>query len=283
MTGSGRVGSTSRMLGVLALLQRQPRKVWTVAAVTQRVPGYEKGAADRNWQLDSAALRDRGLIEWADLAPGHAARTSSGQTNNRYIRGVRYGLPVKPVDLHLSEREHAELVKARRARTRGFTGLPSPLAGGGSRGTHLKTLSEAIRRLEEPGNYWTEVGELARQMNHPRPDRLLKVLEEAWALEVDEQSTYLLVIEKFDEEGRSLPAPRVRVHVERGTNPERPLYHQGLAMLGIGAYTLAETAERLELIEDVLAGQVPGDADVLKLAKGKLLRWQERLRQHRHE
>ncbi len=281
MTGSGRVGSTSRMLGVLALLQRQPRKVWTVAAVTQRVPGYEKGAADRNWQLDSAALRDRGLIEWADLAPGHAARTSSGQTNNRYIRGVRYGLPVKPVDLHLSEREHAELVKARRAR--GFTGLPSPLAGGGSRGTHLKTLSEAIRRLEEPGNYWTEVGELARQMNHPRPDRLLKVLEEAWALEVDEQSTYLLVIEKFDEEGRSLPAPRVRVHVERGTNPERPLYHQGLAMLGIGAYTLAETAERLELIEDVLAGQLPCDADVLKLAKGKLLRWQERLRQHRHE
>ena len=279
MSGPERVGSTSRMLGVLALLQRQPQKVWTVATVTERVPGYENGATDRNWQLDSAALRDRGLIEWADLAPGHAARTNSGQTNNRYIRGVRYGLPVKPVDLHLSEREHAALVEARRAR--GFTELPSPLEGGGNRGTHLKTLGEAIRLLEEPGNYWTEVGELARQMRHPRPDRLLKVLETAWALEVDAQSMYLLVIEKFDEEDRPLPAPRVRVHVERGTNPDRPLYHQGLAMLGIGAYTLAETAERLELIEDVLTGKLPGDAEVLESAKWKLLRWQERLRKHR--
>lgn len=281
MTGSARVDSTSRMLGVLALLQRQPRKVWTVATVTQRVPGYENGAADRNWQLDSAALRDRGLIEWADVAVGDAARTNSGQTNNRYIRGVRYGLPVKPVDLHLSEREHAALVEARRAR--GFTELPSPLDGGGSRGTHLKTLGEAIRRLEEPGNYWTEVGELARQMNHPRPDRLLNVLEAAWALEVDAQSMYLLVIEKFDEKDRPLPAPRVRVHVERGTNPDRPLYHQGLAMLGIGAYTLTETAERLELIEDVLTGKLPGDAEVLESAKWKLLRWRERLLQHRGE
>lgn len=281
MTGSTRVGATSRMLGVLALLQRYPQKVWTVATVTQRVAGYENGAADRNWQLDSAALRDRGLIEWADVAVGDGARTNSGQTNNRYIRGVRYGLPVKPVDLHLSEREHAALVEARRAR--GFTEFPGPLEGGGSRGTHLKTLGEAIRRLEEPGNYWTEVGELARQMNHPRPDRLLKVLEAAWALEVDAQSVYLLVIEKFDEEDRPLPAPRVRVHVERGTNPDRPLHHQGLAMLGLGAYTLAETAERLELIEDVLTGKLPGDAKVLESAKWKLLRWQERLGQHRGE
>ena len=281
MNGSARVDSTSRMLGVLALLQRQPQKVWTVTTVTERVPGYKNGAAGRNWQLDSAALRDRGLIEWADVAVGDDARTNSGHTNNRYISGVRYGLPVKPVDLHLSEQEHAALVEARRAR--GFAELPSPLAGGGSRGTHLRTLGEAIRRLEEPGNYWTEVGELARQMNHPRPDRLLKVLEAAWFLEVDEQSMYLLVIEKFDDEDCLLPAPRVRVHVERGTNPDRPLYHQGLAMLGIGAYTLAETAERLELIEEVLTGELPGDAEVLESAKWKLLRWQERLRQHRDE
>lgn len=269
------------MIGVLALLQREPQKVWTVAAVTERVPGYSNDSADRNWQLDSAALRDRGLIEWADVAAGDEARTNSGRTNNRHIRGVRYALPVKPVDLHLSEQEHAALVAARRAR--GFTGLPSPLEGGGARGTHLKTLGEAIRCLEEPGNYWTEVGELARQMNHPRPDRLLKVLEAAWALEVDEQSVYLLVIEKFDEEDRPLPAPRVRVHVERGTNPDRPLYHQGLAMLGIGAYTLAETAERLELIEDVLTGILPGDAKVMESAKRKLLRWQDRLHEHHAE
>jgi hypothetical protein len=281
MNGSARVGSTSRMLGVLALLQRQPQRVWTVATVTERVPGYGNGAADRNWQYDSAALRDRGLIEWADVAVGDDARTNSGHTNNRYIRGVRYGLPVKPVDLHLSEQEHAALVEARRAR--GFTEIPSPLEGGGGRGTHLKTLGEAIRRLEEPGNYWTEVGELARQMNHPRPDRLLKVLDAAWAIEVDKQSMYLLLIKDSDDDDRPLPAPLVRVHIERGTNPDRPLYHQGLAMLGIGAYTLAETADRLELIEEVLTGDLPGDAGVLESAKSKLLRWQERLRQHRDE
>jgi hypothetical protein len=34
------------------------------------------------------------------------------------------------------------------------------------------------------------------------------------------------------------------------------------------------------LIDDVLTGKLPGDTDALKSAKSKLLRWQERLRQH---
>jgi hypothetical protein len=71
--------------------------------------------------------------------------------------------------------------------------------------------------------------------------------------------------------------------VVRGADPDRPLYHHGLAMLGIGAYTLAETTERLELIDDVLTGKLPGDTDALESAKSKLLRWHERLRKHRGE
>lgn len=131
--------------------------------------------------------------------------------------------------------------------------------------------------MEESGD-WTEVGDLARQVNHPRPDRLLKVLEAACFLEVDGQSFYnkLLMIENGDDDC-PLPAPRVKVCIVRRGDPDRPLYDQGLAMLGVGAYTLAEIAERLQVIEDVLTGTLPGDAAVLESAKFKLLRWQKLL------
>ena len=101
------------------------------------------------------------------------------------------------------------------------------------------------------------VSELAAQMGM-RPARLLEKLE------VD------------DGDGELTPA-QVRVCVMRRPDPDQPLRGTGLALLGAGAYTLAETAERLELIEDVLSGRLPGDAATLQSAKAKLLRWQRML------
>lgn len=124
------------MVGVLALLRSHPTRVWPFSAVKRSVPGYESGAGDRTWQHDSAALREQGLIKWA-------TRASDG------TRGVQYGLPLKPLDLHLSEQEHAALVDARRAR--GFTVIPSPLEGG-------STEAPTWRFLVQPCAYWRSPG-----------------------------------------------------------------------------------------------------------------------------
>lgn len=261
MTGSSRVGPTERMLAVLALLSSRPTRVWAVTEVKNRVAGYGGGAGDRNWQLDSAALRERGLIKSATKADGR--------------RGVEYAPPLKPDYLHLSVREHDALIQARRAR--GIAETPTPLDRDEGRGTHLQTLAEALRLLEESGE-WMEVGQLARKMGHSRPARLLEVLKLAWFLDVDGQSVgdNVIVIDCGDEDGQLSPSKTV-VCVERG-DADRPLFGKGLAAVGIGAYTLAETEDRLQLIKDVLAGRVPGDAAVLRMAEDKLLRWQHKLR-----
>lgn len=258
---------TERMMSVLARLQRDPACTWRTEELRQGIEGYEDTpAGDRNWQYDSEALRARGLI-------------ITGISSSRAVRrtGVRYGLPIKPGNLYLTEGEHAALIEARRAR--GTTQIPNPLAGETSRGRPLEIIGEALRRLEEHGG-WMTVGELAAQIGQ-RPARLLERLTLAWCLDVDCRSVFLdgLQVQLCDGE-RDLAPARARVCVVRGPDPNHPLRDTGLALLGAGAYTLAETAERLELIEDVLAGRVPGDVTQLTSAKAKLLRWQRRLREN---
>lgn len=257
-----RMSPDERMLMVLTRLRRRPSHVWPVRALRRGIPGYEEGlTGDRNWQLDCAALRALGLAKRAPTVDGR--------------RGIRYGPPVKPGELHLSQREHYALVRARRAR--GIPAIPNPMAGDTTRGTHLETLAAALRLLEEAGD-WMTVGALARVMGE-RPARLLAILKLAWFLDVDGWSSYdqLLTGDLYDEEGRELAPSLVQVCVVRG-DPEAPLEGKGLALLGIGAYTLEETAERLALIDDVLDAKLPGDATALESAKGKLLRWQHMLK-----
>lgn len=253
-----------RMMSVLARLRDAPARVWRTEELRRDISGYEDTpAGDRNWQYDSEALRARGMIV-TGISSAHAQRRT----------GVRYGLPIKPGNLYLSEAEHAALIEARRAR--GTTGIPNPLAADTSRGRPLEVIGEAMRRLEEHGG-WMTVGELAAQMGQ-RPARLLQRLRLAWCLDVDCRTVFLDALEVQGCDGDVELAPaQVRVCVVRGPDPNHPLRDTGLALLGAGAYTAEETAERLELIEDVLAGRVPGDLQLLESAKRKLLSWQRRL------
>lgn len=251
------------MMLVLNRLAAAPLRVWDVDDLRRDIPGYDRSpGGDRNWHLDCAALRARGLI-----------KTGITSRNTLRRRGAQYGLPLKPADLHLSQREHAALVDARRAR--GIPDLPGPLDGEATRGSALATIGEALRRVEESGE-WMTVGELARDMGE-RPDRLLEKIKLAWCLDLDGLSVLdrVLTVVAYDGE-RRLPAPEVRVWVVRG-GEAAPLLGRGLAALGTGAYTLDEVDDRLDLIEDVLAGTVPGDAKALESAKFKLLRWRELL------
>lgn len=265
MTGMHRVGPTERMLTVLHRLRRYPTRVWAVDDLRHGIPGYQKTAVgDRNWQFDSEALRARGMI-----ATGITMRHTPRRT------GVRYALPVKPDDLHLSEAEHAALVAARRARGLADE-MPNPLAGETSRGAQLETLAAALRLLEERGE-WMSVGDLAREMGQ-RPARLLEILQLAWCLDDDGRSVFEETLHLDEPEDRR-SAAEVMIWVVRRGDPRGPLRGRGLAVLGAGAYTLEETADRLALIEDVLAGHLPGDATALESARHKLLRWQHTLRE----
>lgn len=259
------MGPAERMLTVLARLRTHPDRVWHARDVKRDIPGYEGPDGERNWQYDSEALRARGLIRTA-ITTRHTPRRT----------GVRYALPVKPLDLHLSEREHAALVAARRAR--GTAEMPSPLAGGTGRGKQIAVIAEALRRLEERDE-WMSVGDLAREMGR-RPDRLWEALKTVWFLEIAPGRGSLDILDVGGDavDGEPRAAQRLICVVRGRRDPQRPLLRAGLALLGAGAYTLEETAERLELIEDVLAGRLPGDAEALQAAKLKLLRWQEMLR-----
>jgi hypothetical protein len=265
VTESHHVGPTERMLGVLTRLRSDPERVWPAERLRRHISGYENSVSgDRNWLYDSEALRARGLIK-TGLTRRHTPRRT----------GVRYALPVKPGNLHLSVREHEALVKARRAR--GTTAMPNPLAGDTTRGKPFEIIADALRRLEEEGN-WTTVGVLAREIGQ-RPARLLDNLKLAWFLDVDGRSVFddVLIIDLYDGDRKLRPAD-VRICGVRGPDPDQPLRETGLALVGVGAYTLEETAERLDLIADVLAGKLPGDAAVLESARAKLQRWQKMLR-----
>ncbi len=267
---SRRVSPTERMLTVLYRLSGRPGRVWEAEDLRRGISGYENTVnGDRNWQFDSRSLRARGLIK-TGITKRHTPRRT----------GVQYALPSKPDYLHLSAQEHAALVEARK--NRGTTEMPNPLGQASSRGNAMSTIADALRRVEERGE-WTTIGDLAREMNprDPRPVRLLAQLQSAWCLEVDSYSLLDRVLQIEDsEEEAELPASRVRVWVVRGSDDQGPLLGKGLAHLGIGAYTLDEVTERLSLIEDVLAGTLPGDAAVLATAKSKLLQWQEMLNAH---
>lgn len=198
------------MLTVLALLAREPNHVWSVDRLRWDIPGYERGnTGDRNWQYDSEALRARGLIE-TRITTRHTPRGT----------GVQYALRAKPDDLHLSSEEHAALIRARK--NRGNVGMPSPLDGDVTRGFGTETVANALRRLEELGE-WTTVGELARDMGK-RPARLLPYLKGAWCLEAEYESVFdgVLLIEDEDD-GRELRPAEVRVCVVQGDDRNRPL------------------------------------------------------------
>jgi len=266
MTGSRRVGPTERILIILTRLQAYPTRIWSVDELRRDISGYENSTAgDRNWQYDSRALRHRGLIKTSISSPHTQRRT-----------GVRYALPVKPGNLYLSEREHAALMEARLIR--GISEMPNPLTGDGGRGKYITTIVEALRRLEERDE-WMRVGDLAADMGLDAA-WLWERLKLAWCLEVSPGSGSLRIFDVEDCDGdRERRPSEVQVCVVRGSDPQRPLHAAGLALLGVGAYTMEETAERLDLIEDVLAGKLPGDVDVFESAKAKLLKWREILNQ----
>jgi hypothetical protein len=268
MTVPRRVGPAERMLIVLARLRDYPTRIWPAEDLRRGIRGYEDTpSGDRNWQYDSVALRARGLIE-----TGITSRHTERRT------GVRYAVPIKPGNLYLSEREHAALVEARRIR--GATEIPSPLAGDVVRGKYIAPIAEALRRLEESGD-WMRVGDLAGDMGLD-PVWLWDRLQLAWFLEVSPGSGSLRIFDVEDRDGdRELRPSEVQVCVFRGDDTQHPLRDAGLALLGVGAYTKEETAERLELIEDVLAGNLPGDVEVFGSAKAKLLKWQEILNKAR--
>ena len=254
-------GPVDRMLMVLARLRTHPTRIWRAQDLRRDIPEYSDHDGDRNWQYDLRALRARGMVK-----TGITRRDTPQRT------GVQYALPIKPINLYLSEQEHAALIEARRAR--GATDQPGPLDRDTRRGRHLATIAEALRRLEECGE-WMTVGDLAHSMGE-RPDRLWRDLKRVWFLDLAPGTGSIDLLKVEDCE---LRPSRIRVCVWRKNDPRRPLHRAGLDLLGVGAYTLEETIERLDLIEDVLSGGLPGDAAALESAKTKLLQWRDQLTQ----
>jgi hypothetical protein len=263
----GTMTPAARMAAMLAMLQNAPghllpsRALWAVSADYQA--GLPSGR--RQYRRDVGALVARGLIE-TDM--------STDRTPQR--TGVRLLFIGKDTDWELTAEEHAALRAARERHPRPFAGTTD---GRDNRGTDLDLAMDAVRILEEAGE-WMMIADLAAELRQPA-ESVVRALRELLSVDTNDGSVYrgLLDLGDFDEHSYAeLPVERMRATAARNPrSTQRPLSGYGLTALGRFAYTATETADRLALIERALAD--PGDMDeaALRRAHWKLKQWARRL------
>lgn len=265
-----KLSPAARMAAVLSLLQGAgtdhllaSNELW--AAIPDYADGEPSGR--RQYRRDLHALKARGLVQ-TDVTTERTPRRT----------GVRLRFIGKPKDWELTDTEHVAL-RAARSGHRGTAPL-QVTQGRDEHGSALDLAMDALRPLEEHGE-WMTCGALAVELARP-PAVILAALRELFTLDIEGRSLFdgVLLIEEFDEDSdERLPAEQVLMLAERNpTSTKHPLRGYGLDTLGRFAYTAAETAEALRIIDAELASLASADeADDLRTARRKLGNWAEHL------
>lgn len=261
---------TERLLTILHHVQEARERGVEAASsnqIRERVGDVYAGTAGaRMWRRDIRTLRDRGLIE---------SDVSTRMTPNR--TGIRPRIPPKPERLHLTDAEHQAISRAREALRPGMSAV-SPLGAPGAVPHDIDYTTRIIRHLEE------NEGELA----------LTRI---ASFLELSETQVYELIdvltkesvvagglVRSLEfgyadgEETEDWP-PIVRIFRGR-IGRHSPTRGVGMDELGFFPYSLAETDDRLALIDEALHAEVTAgdDRKFLVSAQRKLEEWRAHLR-----
>jgi hypothetical protein len=259
------VTPTERLLTILRLISDLGdggRKPVSSSKIQNRMGDeYAGEAGSRKWRRDIRTLRDRGLIE-TDL--------SMPDTPNR--TGIRLRIPPKPERLHLTEVEHQAIGRAREALRPGISAV-SPLGEPGADQTDVDYAARILRHLEENDDE-VELIQLASRMGLSESDvyGLVDVLK-AESVDTDGLVRSVEFGYADEEEGPTT------VRVFRGRTGRRsPTRGVGMDEIGFFPYSLAETDDRLALIDDALQVEaLIGDRKSLESARDKLAEWRAHL------
>ena len=287
---------TQRMAAVLRYLAFRKAAVPTddLRALTVDYGGDEGAGALRR---DLRELRERGLVE-------------TGLRTHPRLAGVRLRHATKHPDLHLTRGEPAGLTPAPRRLRRG-----PAAAARGRRGRHLDLALAVVRYLEEGVGRATG-RELAAALGCPVPDLHAALLafvsnptadpadqmpdspalpnlvfnDEDFAEDADDDADDAAAVTDFtvaldsaevllDADARAAVPRARRLAHDRGAGglSHSPTAGIGLDVFGRFAYTVAETDERLTLVDRALDDPATSDADrdALLSAGGKLAEWRQ--------
>jgi len=234
----------------------------TSAAIQQTMDGEYRGqSGKRKWRRDIQTLRERGLIE-TDRPPN---RTGIG------LRGAR-----KPERLHLTAAEHAAINHARRQLRAGIS-TASPLGRpAGDDRVEVDDVTRILRFLEENDDE-VSLAELAHWLDIP-PARAFELVDALTADGVFADGLVASVEFGYDDDDNEDIRPST-VWVLRGRNRHSPTRGRGMDELGFFPYSLAETNDRLALIDQALAGERVAQRmrEALDSAHRKLSEWRVEL------
>jgi hypothetical protein len=256
---------TERLLTILRHLKDAKESgaidAGTSAAIQQTMDGEYRGqSGKRKWRRDIQTLRERGLIE-TDRPPN---RTGIA------LRGAR-----KPERLHLSAEEHAAINHARRQLRAGIS-TASPLGRpAGDVRDEVDDVTRILRFLEENDDE-ASLAELAHWLDIPQA-RAFELVDALTADGVFADGLVASVEFGYDDDAGD-DDEDIRpstVWVLRGRNRNSPTRGRGMDELGFFPYSLAETNDRLALIDRALADDRVSSPmrEALESAHRKLSEW----------
>lgn len=270
---------TERLLTILRCLRdaknRGQRSI-TSTEIRERMDGvYVQGeAGDRKWRRDVRILRQRSLIE-TDLPPNRT--------------GISLRVPAKPERLHLTMGEHQAIDQARRILRSGISTV-SPLgAKSGAASLEIDDVTRILRFLEENGDE-VELRQVGQWLgvSERRAFELLEVLTRESTFNGGIVASFLFGYGgaddpddggDTDDDRDEDPLPET-VSVLRGrVQPRSPTRWRGMDQLGFFPYSVAETDDRLALIDEALASdRIANDLHpALGSARRKLAEWKSEL------
>lgn len=267
---------TERYLTIVRCLRiarhRGQRSV-TSRDIRRKMAGeYAGEGGDRKWRRDIRTLRDRGLIA-TDLPPGGS--------------GITLRIPPKPAHLHLTIAEHDAINRARQALRPGVS-VVSP-SGRGRPRAEIDNVGVILRFLEAEGDE-VEFARLAEwlEVSERRAFELVDHLAREGVFHRGLVAS--MVIHYRDQYGDSDDVLPQSVSVFRGQrvlpgqcDGRRPTRFLGMDELGFFPFSLAETNERLALIDEALtagvaASGIPAHLNPrLRSAGRKLAEWRYEL------
>ncbi|WP_432543015.1 hypothetical protein [Kineococcus sp. SYSU DK002] len=264
-----RVGPAERMAFILRLVSEPAPRVVSTHQLREKVPEYRDGTnGDRTLRRDLKELRVRGLIETGLTVAPHALNRT----------GLRLKASMKGVDLRLNTDEHRALALARRRLQRG----PLRVGARSGRSRQFDLVLSVLRFLEEEflldeGSAGPNGRQLAQDFGVP-PQELRAAL--AWfvanrtpnALEPEKSDQP--VLDGFDVVDVDLDDPESDFIVVLDACPSTTA---GLGALGRFAYTLEETDERLDLVDEVCRVDDAWGDGPLRTAADKLSMWRSQL------
>lgn len=257
---------TERLLTILRHLKEAKESgaidAGTSVAIQQTMDGVYRGQSGRRkWRRDIQSLRDRGLIE-TDLPPNRT--------------GIRLTGARKPERLHLTAEEHAAINHARRLLHPGIP-MASPLGRPGSGGREdVDDITRVLRFLEENDDE-VSLAQLAHWLDIPER-RAFEMVDSLTAEGVFADGLVASVEFGYDDEDDGDDVDDLRpstVWVLRGRNRHSPTRGRGMDELGFFPYSLAETNDRIGLIDEALASDriSPRILEALDRAHRKLCEW----------